>query len=222
MNNGNRARELGIANVRIKSRQLIRTEHPLVNHRARGKARHVTIAAALNLAQRRFNSFSDHEERYFEACVAVDIALHAHSRDEYLSYDRTRAPRRSGQYRVVDRNVAPAKHGASFLRYRFFNRALARETSRATSGEEQHADSVTTCVGQCNSDVRAGAPKKNVGHLKQNARAITGAGVSRDSASVRKIPEKLERLLYNVARANAMDVRDKPNSARVMFVGRVV
>ena len=99
---------------------------------------------------------------------------------------------------------------------------LTRETSRATSGKEQHADSVTARVRQSNSDVGAYSPKKNMGHLKQNARTITGAGVSRDSASVRKIVEKLERLLYNVARTNAVDVRDKPDSARIMFVGRVV
>jgi len=59
-------------------------------------------------------------------------------------------------------------------------------------------------------------------HLKQNARTISRAGISRDSTSVRKIFEKLERLLYDIARANTMNVRDKPDPARVMFVGRVV
>jgi hypothetical protein len=61
-----------------------------------------------------------------------------------------------------------------------------------------------------------------VGDLKQNACTIAGAGVGSDSASVRKIVEKLERLLHNVARANAMDMSDETDSARVMFVGRVV
>jgi predicted alpha/beta-hydrolase family hydrolase len=68
----------------------------------------------------------------------------------------------------------------------------------------------------------AGAPKKCVRHLKQNARTVAGAGVSRDSTSVRKISQQLERLFYNVARANTMYVRDETDSARVMFVGRVV
>jgi hypothetical protein len=70
--------------------------------------------------------------------------------------------------------------------------------------------------------VTAGSPKKNVGDLKQNPRTVAGAGVGRYSASVRKILKKLERLLYNVPRANAMDVSDETDSARVMFVGRVV
>lgn len=59
-------------------------------------------------------------------------------------------------------------------------------------------------------------------HLQQNARAIAGARVGRNRAPVRQILEELERFPDYVARANAMDVRDESNSARVVLIGRVV
>jgi hypothetical protein len=154
--------------------------------------------------------------------AGIDIALHAHSRDEDLPYYRARASRWSGQHRIVNRNIAPAEHRASFVFDHFFDCALACEASCATSWEKQHAHTVAACIRQSDRVVRAGAAKKCVRHLKQNARTVASAGISRDSASVRKISEQLERLVYNIAGTDTMDVRDKTDSARVMFVGRVV
>src|SRR5260221_8604933 len=142
VNYGDRARKLGGANVRIKPGQLIRTEHPFVNQSARRKARDVAITPALNFPKRRFDSLANNEQRYFEVRARIDIPVHTHCRDEYLAYHRTRASRWYRQHRIVDRNIAPAEHGASFLLYRSFDRSLAREASRSTSGEKQHANSV--------------------------------------------------------------------------------
>lgn len=46
--------------------------------------------------------------------------------------------------------------------------------------------------------------------------------VGRNGAPMRKILQKLQRLRHYVARANAMYVRYEADSARVVFVGRVV
>jgi len=59
-------------------------------------------------------------------------------------------------------------------------------------------------------------------HLEQNAGAVAGACVCRNSTAMRKILEELERFPDYVARANAMYVCDESNSARVVFVGRVI
>ena len=59
-------------------------------------------------------------------------------------------------------------------------------------------------------------------HLEQNAGAVAGACVCRNSTAMRKILEELEGFPDYIARANAMDVRDKADSARVVFVGRVI
>jgi len=68
----------------------------------------------------------------------------------------------------------------------------------------------------------AGSPEKSMRHLQQNAGAVAGARIGRNGAPVRQILEELERLPDYVARANAMDVRDESNSARVVLIGRVV
>ena len=59
-------------------------------------------------------------------------------------------------------------------------------------------------------------------YLQENAGAVAGARVGRNSAPVRKILQELERFSDYITRANAMDVCDETNSARVVFVGRII
>ena len=59
-------------------------------------------------------------------------------------------------------------------------------------------------------------------YLKENAGTVTRAGIGRNGASMREILEELQRFRDDVARANAMDVGDEADSARVVLVGRVV
>jgi hypothetical protein len=61
-----------------------------------------------------------------------------------------------------------------------------------------------------------------VRHLEQDAGAVARTGVGRDSAPVREISQELERLLHHVAGANAMDVSNETQSARIVLVSRVV
>jgi len=91
-----------------------------------------------------------------------------------------------------------------------------------TRRQEQHAHAIGSCIGQSDSHVAAGSSQKSMRHLQQNTGPITGARVGRDSASVREILEKLERFPDYIARTDAMDVRDESDSARVVFVGRVI
>jgi hypothetical protein len=61
-----------------------------------------------------------------------------------------------------------------------------------------------------------------MGHLHKNAGAVASARVGRNGAPMRKILEELERFPDYIVRANPMDVGDETNSARVVFVGRVI
>ena len=58
--------------------------------------------------------------------------------------------------------------------------------------------------------------------LQQNPGAVACAGVGGNRTSMRQVLEELQRFRDDVAGANAMDVRDEADSARVVFVGRVV
>jgi len=61
-----------------------------------------------------------------------------------------------------------------------------------------------------------------MGDLQQYAGTVTCARVGRNRAPMRKILEELQRFRDDVARADSMDVSDEADSARVVFVGRVV
>lgn len=91
-----------------------------------------------------------------------------------------------------------------------------------TSREKQHANAISARIGQRDSDVTASSSEKSMRHLKENASTVAGARVGRNSASVRKILQQLERFPDYVAGASSMDVRDETNSARVVFVGRII
>ena len=58
--------------------------------------------------------------------------------------------------------------------------------------------------------------------LQQYSCTVASAGVGRNRAPVREILQELQRFRDDVARTNAMDVRNEANSAGVVFVGRIV
>ena len=216
-----RARDVALAQVDVESLQLVRPEHPLVNHRARREARHVAVAAR-NLAQRGLDSPPNHVEGDLERRAGIDLARDADLPDEYLPHRRPGAPRGSGEDRVVDRNIAPAEHRAPFGGDSRFDDALADETVGATRWKEDGADAVGPRVGKRDSERAANPAQESVRDLDQDAGAVAGTSVSRDRAPVREILEQLERLRDDVAGADAVDVGDKPNPARVVLVSRVV
>src|SRR5262249_45573467 len=71
-------------------------------------------------------------------------------------------------------------------------------------------------------DFRRFARKKIVRDLNQNACAVARFRVTAACAAVRQIDENLNALLDDVVRFLAFDVGDKPNSACIMLLARVV
>jgi hypothetical protein len=91
-----------------------------------------------------------------------------------------------------------------------------------TNREEQHPDTVRAGFGQSDSDVTAGSLEKSMWHLEQNAGAVASARVCRNSTPMRKILEEFERFPDYISRASTVDMCDETNSARVVFVGRII
>ena len=56
----------------------------------------------------------------------------------------------------------------------------------------------------------------------QDARTVAGAPVARDRAPVREVVEQLERLLDDVAGADAVDVGDEADATGIVLVSWVV
>jgi len=58
--------------------------------------------------------------------------------------------------------------------------------------------------------------------MHQDARAVARAGVGADGAAVREPVEELQALADDGVAAGPLDVRNKADAARIVFVGRVV
>jgi hypothetical protein len=60
------------------------------------------------------------------------------------------------------------------------------------------------------------------GQLNEQPGPVTGATIGVDCASVSEIAERFKRVLNYVVAWVAGDISDEPNSARVMFVVRII
>ena len=76
--------------------------------------------------------------------------------------------------------------------------------------------------GKRDAELAAGAAEEGVGHLQQNARAITGAGVAPWSAGVEKMIEDLEAFAHNIVRFRSLDIRNKSDPATILFKSGVI
>jgi hypothetical protein len=64
--------------------------------------------------------------------------------------------------------------------------------------------------------------EESSGQLNEHPGAVTGATIGIDCASVREIAERFKRVLNYIVASVAGDISDEPNSARIMFVVRVI
>ena len=64
--------------------------------------------------------------------------------------------------------------------------------------------------------------QERVGHLRDDARAVAGAGVGADRAAVLEVPQRVERRGDDVVSGGAAKGRDHREAAGVLLVGRVV
>ena len=84
------------------------------------------------------------------------------------------------------------------------------------------ANSVASRIGEGNPRGTTHPPHERVRNLEQYPRAVAGARIRGNSATVREIVEELERLVDDVARADAMDVGDEADAAGVVLISWVI
>jgi hypothetical protein len=88
--------------------------------------------------------------------------------------------------------------------------------------QEDLADTVLTFVWKLDADRRGLTTHEPIGHLKQNACAVTGVRVVPGGAAMFEVDQDLERLLDDQVRTPAVDMRYEPDTARIVFVRRIV
>ncbi len=127
-----------------------------------------------------------------------------------------------GQRFVVDRHVAPAKHGHSFFGKRFGHNRLAPGAARGVLRHENLANGVFAGRGQLESEALRFSGKKFMRDLNENARPVAGERIGADGASMLQMEQDFQRILHNLMTFHALDVRDQAEATGIVFVGRMI
>src|SRR6185503_4681922 len=122
----------------------------------------------------------------------------------------------------VDRHVAPADHLLALLADDLLEDLLAGPAGGRVGRQEDHADPVAAAAGHVEAEPEALALEKAVRDLAKDAGAIAGFGVTPGGRPVAEAVQNLERLLDDLARLVALNVRDESDAARVALHRRLV
>ena len=93
---------------------------------------------------------------------------------------------------------------------------------RGVRREEEHAHPIPAAGRQLDASVGACAAQEGVGHLDEDAGAVTRTRVAPGRATVREVVQKVQSLPHDLVRSTPLEVRDEPDAARVMLVRGVV
>ena len=97
--------------------------------------------------------------------------------------------------------------------------ALAFAASSGSVGRKALPTAYSPCRGRSKS---TSLRKKPSGNLQQHAGAVTGLGVSTNSAAMVQVAQRLEPLVDDVAAGDPSQGRDKGDARGIMFEGRIV
>ncbi len=135
------------------------------------------------------------------------------------SKSRLRRARAGAHERVVGRHVAPAEQPLSFFLRDARQERFHRLAIVGVVRQEHQARAVGAGFGQRE---RHDGAQERVGHLEQDAGAVTGVGLAAAGAAVLEIDEHLQGFLDDVVRPRALHVDDEADAARVVFRSRIV
>ncbi len=216
-----------IGQIGKRRRDLIGRQHAFVNQRVGGEADDVK-AAALGEGEPIggvFDLLANDIQRAFETLTRVRFALGRRPPavlDEQLLDDRFGHAGRRAKARVVARNHAPAEHGVPFSTHRLFDQLPQLFAGGPIDRQKYQAGAIVTCRRQCESSRGSRLAQEPIRHLNQDAGAVTGVGLAAAGAAVQQVEQDLQALLDDAVRTPALDIDHEADTARVVFVARIV
>ena len=207
-----RAREARVAEVRVVAPELRRGQHPLVDERARGEARHDEVGAGGELGDA-----PDHVQLALERVGIVrELGRRA---DEELAHDRREETRMRADVPPVDRHVAPSEQCLALRLDRLLQQLLELEAARGALRQEAHADAVGAARRQVQPCDRA---QERVRRLHEDPRAVAGVRVGTCRAPVLEVLERGQRARHGLVRRLRVEPGDERHTARIVLERRVV
>ena len=164
-------------------------------------------------------AFADHVQLAFQGVGDADRGA---ASDEHLADHRFDFFYRFAEIRAVDRHVAPAEKGLSFVLDRALDLVFTGNARCGLARQEHHADAIVPGRGQLDALFGHFLAEKGIGNLDQDARAIGGLGVCADRTTVGQVAQYGQSLFDDVVAFFALDMGDESDAAGVVFVGCVV
>ncbi len=219
MEDGQRRRVIGIAQVEIKPLERRRGEQPLVNDGAARKARDVEILDALALGL--VLDLVAAEEQF-----ALELVV-AHHRgvgppDQDLLDVGTGAQRLLPEHRPVHRHRAPAENEKLVLAQHDLRDVPAARLRVGVVRQEHHPHAEVGILEKLVAHLLDLGPEKLVRNLGQHARAVAGLRVGVHCAAMNQRADAGQRLAQDRIGTDPLDAGDHAHPAGVVFKCRIV
>ncbi|SKZ72239.1 Uncharacterised protein [Mycobacteroides abscessus subsp. abscessus] len=218
MHEAERALHRRVLQVEVELPQLRGGEHALVDEGRARQTREVhglaarAVGTGTLVAEFVLNTLA-HDE-----CLALE--LHARrTGEEHLTEGRHRVAREGTESVLVGGYLAPAEHGQTLGLDDLLD-ALGggRGVVRALR-QEGDTGRVAALGGQFEVD---NFTQEAVGDLDHDSGTVAGVRLCARSTTVLQVDQRGDRLVHDVAAATTMHIDYKRNTARVVFVGRVI
>ena len=225
VNQPERRLALWIAQIVVERANLIGQQQSLVHDCARGKAGHIGVCNAgqlevLSLLLERVERlFANHDQLALESVLIG--AILAASDDRLLDYghriDNGRAQSVQG-----DGYIAPTDQLLAFFGGKFFELFGDICTGGLVLRHEAHGHTIFARLRKLFALILRPLAQQRVRNLQENSGAITQQRVGSNCTAVINILQNLQRLRNDFVRSFTLNMRDKTDTAGVMFVFRVI
>ena len=220
-----RRRAERVPQILVEAAHLIAEQKALIDDRARRQRRHVEARQAGQVMlfskrdQRVLRLFADGEELAFKR-VLVRAVFPA--TDDELADDRHLLDHSFAEACRVRRHITPADYGLAFLDAEIFKVLHAKVARSFILREEAHGDGIVTGCGKRDLGACRPVAEQRIGDLNEDARAVAQQWVGANGTAMVDVDENFEAAFDGFVRFHAFNIGNKADTARIMFVARVI
>ena len=214
-----------VAQIGVEALDLRRQQQALVDHRARGKRRHVELGQAgqlvllLEIGERVLGLLADRQDLALEGVLVGDLGA---ATDDRHPDHRHLLDDRLAQAREVGRDVPPANQLLALDLDEMLQPPDRELPCRLVLRKKAHGDRVVARRRQVDRGLARPVAQQGVGGLDHAAGAIAHQRIGPDGAAVVEIDQDLQALAYDIVGFPPLDVGHEADTARVMLVAWVV
>ena len=202
-----------VLQIGIEQAQVVHKEHALVHDGAAGQAGHISAVAGL----------LEHAAHNVQLAVKIDALAHLGGLfDEALPDSRHTVAGFLAHGIRVHGNLAPCQKFEAFLAGDHLEQLHGLRTHVLALGEEEHADTVFTCLAKLNAKRLCYLLEEFVGNLKHDADTISGLSFRVLAGAVFQVFYNMKCLLHGTVARDTLDIGYSTDTTVVMLKARII